>query len=328
MTAANRKPDEWFGQHRFITRMSRYLMLTSADINAIESILESPRIVSPKTSIITEGYKSHKLNFVDAGIGIQYKLLQDGRRQILGLVIPGDAIGMLFGLHDHARFSVMSITEMRICVCPLDAFLRLCYLRPNWAMAMMWATVERASTFVEHIIDAGRRSPVERLVHFLLEFYSRLKAVQMADNNIFELPLSQELIADALGLSAPHVNRILRRLRTDGLLTIDGHKITLTNLEELAMLGSFQPLHLTAMSTLLGIEVQEEWHAQKKTIAECNVAYLRNQLATNADQAKRETLLQLLAEEEALLATLSDPRRTRKPKALARTIPASGSAAR
>ncbi len=131
-------------------------------------------------------------------------------------------------------------------------------------MAMTWATVKRASTFVEHIIDTGRRSPVERLVHFLLEFYSRLKAVQMADNNIFELPLSQELIADSLGLSAPHVNRILRRLRTDGLLSIDGHKITLTNLEELTMLGSFQPLHLTAMATLLDIETKGDWHDMKK----------------------------------------------------------------
>jgi len=263
MTAPNCKPSESFGQHPFITQMSRYLRLTSADINAIESILESPRIVSPKASIITEGYKSYKLNFVDAGIGISYKLLHDGRRQILGLVMPGDIIGLISGVQHHARFSVTSITEMCIRACPFDKFLRLCYLRPNWAMAIVWTMVERASTFVEHIVDTGRRSPEERLVHFLLEFYSRLKAIQIADNRTFELPLSQEVIADSLGLSTPHVNRILRRLRTDGLLTIDGRKVTLNNLEELLKLGSFQSPYLTAMSTLLGIETQEVRHAKE-----------------------------------------------------------------
>lgn len=182
-------------------------------------------------------------------------------------------------------------------------------------MAIVWTMVERASTFVEHIVDTGRRSPEERLVHFLLEFYSRLKAIQIADNRTFELPLSQEVIADSLGLSTPHVNRILRRLRTDGLLTIDGHKVTLNNLEELLKLGSFQSPYLTAMSTLLGIETQEVRHAKRNAVAEYNISYIPNELAISVDQAKRETLLQSMVEEEALLATLSDLRRTRKPKA-------------
>src|SRR5262249_3818892 len=98
--------------------------------------------------------------------------------------------------------------------------------------------------WAEPCVNTGRRTPMERLGHFLLEMYSRLEMVGLAANLSFELPLSQEVMSDALGLSVPHLNRTLAKLRADGCITLNNHRIELTDPAALEMLGHFQPLDL------------------------------------------------------------------------------------
>ena len=80
-------------------------------------------------------------------------------------------------------------------------------------------------TCAEHVINTGRRTPLERVAHFLLEMYSRLEAVGLASNDVFELPFSQEVMSDVLGLSVPHLNRTLAKLRNDGLLQVTDSRL-------------------------------------------------------------------------------------------------------
>jgi CRP-like cAMP-binding protein len=105
-----------------------------------------------------------------------------------------------------------------------------------------------AVTCAEHVIDTGRRSPTERLAHFLSEMYTRLEMVGLAANQSFKLPLSQEVISDALGLSVPHLNRTLAKLHTEGSIALSNHRVTLTDPTALEILGNFQPPDLTAPS--------------------------------------------------------------------------------
>ena len=95
---------------------------------------------------------------------------------------------------------------------------RLCYQRPQFGLALSWIAVQEATTYAEHIIDVGRRTPIERLSHFLLELYARLRAVGYAEENRFTLPFSQEVIADVLGLRVPHLNRMMQQLRAEKLI--------------------------------------------------------------------------------------------------------------
>jgi CRP-like cAMP-binding protein len=231
-----------FKQHPWVVGLCRYVDLADADINAIQSILEEQRQIRKRADIVVQGYKYRKLCFINSGMAIRYKLLHNGKRQILGVLLPGDIIGFPASFYERANFSIAAITDMGIQGCSFEAFMQASCKRPLLAMALLWLAVEETATYADHIIDTGRRAPFERVAHFFLELHSRLKAVGHATTTTFELPLSQEEIGDVLGLSAPHINRVLRRLREDGLVTIDAHTVTLNDMEALQAMTQFEPL--------------------------------------------------------------------------------------
>lgn len=231
-----------FKQHPWVVGLCRYVDLADADINAIRSILEEQRQIRKRADIVVQGYKYRKLCFIDTGVAIRYKLLHNGKRQILGVLLPGDIIGFPASFYERANFSIAAITDMSIQGCSFEAFMQASCKRPLLAMALLWLAVEETATYADHIIDTGRRAPFERVAHFFLELHSRLKAVGNATSNTFELPLSQEEIGDVLGLSAPHINRVLRRLREDGLVTIDAHMVALNDMEALQAMTQFEPI--------------------------------------------------------------------------------------
>ena len=102
--------------------------------------------------------------------------------------------------------------------------------------------------YAEHLVDLGRRSASERIAHFLLELLTRLQAIGLAEDQSYKLPLTQELIADVLGLSIPHVNRVLRRLREDNLVVLEDQRVTVRDLDALAELADFDPGYLSRFS--------------------------------------------------------------------------------
>jgi CRP-like cAMP-binding protein len=177
----------------------------------------------------------------------RYKLLHNGKRQIIDIMLPGDIIGLPVSFYDRANISVVALTDMSIQVCSFEAFMQACHQRPLLTMALLWLAVEETAIYAERIIDTGRRTPVERMVRFFLELQSRLKAVGLATSKTFELPISQGVIGDVLGLSGPHVNRVLRQLRMDGLVTIDGRTVTLHDLATLQTMTQFESLSLAPM---------------------------------------------------------------------------------
>ena len=133
-------------------------------------------------------------------------------------LLPGDLVGIPGSFIERAVYSVSAITDLTMNVCPLDAYVQLCYRRPQFGLALSWIAVQEAATYAEHIIDVGRRTPIERLSHFLLELHARLYAVGRAEKTGFALPFSQEVMADVLGLSVPHLNRMMQRLRAEKLI--------------------------------------------------------------------------------------------------------------
>src|SRR4029077_17047291 len=111
---------------------------------------------------------------------------------------------------------------------------------PRLAAALFCSFSCEAAMYAEHLIDVGRRSARERVAHFLLELLTRLQPIGLADERSYRMPLTQELIGDALGLSVPHVNRTLRQLREDALISIDGQVIVIRDIEALAALAEFE----------------------------------------------------------------------------------------
>ena len=127
-----------------------------------------------------DGYEFSKLCFVKEGFAARYKLLRNGKRQIVNFVLPGDIVGLPGSFLDRAANSVIAVSDMTLQICSLEAYVALCYRRPKFGLLLSWLAVQEAANYAEHIIDVGRRTPIERLAHLLLEMHSRLSMVGCA----------------------------------------------------------------------------------------------------------------------------------------------------
>jgi len=243
------RPDR-LRQHPFVLRLQRYIELSDDDLERLWRLVELERSVSKRRDLVVDGYEYRKLCFLERGFAARYKLLRNGKRQIVNLVLPGDVVGLPGSFLQKARYSVLALTDLRLQVCSMSDYLDLCYERPQFGLMLSWLAIHEAITCAEHTINAGRRTPTERLAYFLLEVYSRLQAVGLAADWSYDMPFSQEVISDALALSVPHLNRTITKLRADGLINVANHRVSLSDPVALEILGHFQPLELTRIPVL------------------------------------------------------------------------------
>ena len=148
---------------------------------------------------------------------------------------------VLLRTSDHSIEPVVTIQAAEVLVSDLlDAFART----PRLATAVLWAASRDEAMVVEHLVGLGRRNAEERMAHFLLELAARLALVGMGSRAGYACPLTQYHLADALGLSAVHVNRVLRKLREQRLVTFQDGQVTFDDYERLAALAQFDPTYL------------------------------------------------------------------------------------
>jgi CRP-like cAMP-binding protein len=183
----------------------------------------------------------------------RYKILHNGSRQIIDFILPGQIFGLQASLFQKALYSVATITDASLSMIAFEMIDDVFERTPKLGKALFWSAACEAAILAEHLIDAARRSAYERISHLLLELFVRLKAVGMADDMSFEMPLTQELIGDALGLTTVHVNRTMRSLREDKLITIDGKIVKILDFEALSLLSDFENSYLGATARGLGI---------------------------------------------------------------------------
>ena len=168
--------------------------------------------------LIREGDKPTHCCVLVNGFAYRQKLTGSGSRQILAVCIPGDAVdfqNMFLDVSDH---SVQMLTQGDVADVPREALQDLVLSRPALATAMIALTLVEASILREWVVNVGRRDARARVAHILCEFAARLEAHGLSSGDGFELPMTQEQLADATGLTSVHVNRVLKRLETEGLI--------------------------------------------------------------------------------------------------------------
>jgi CRP-like cAMP-binding protein len=232
---------EW-SRHPFVLRLDGFVEFAEGERESLHGVIESRLVVKRRRDLVVDGFEYRKLCFVADGYAARYKLLRNGKRQIVNVVLPGDVVGMPGSFLERAAWSVIAVTDMTLHVCSLEAFVQLCYRRPKFGLVLSWLAAQEAALYAEHITDAGRRTPRERLARLLLEIHERLARVGLASSSGFDLPFSQEVMGDALGLSVPHLNRTLAQLRAEGLLTFHKGRVEFIDPPGLRMLSQFQPL--------------------------------------------------------------------------------------
>lgn len=232
--------EAWIERHPFVLRLKKFSPdLSSSEIRRLFGSVEDDLQIPSHRDLVIQGYKLAYYYMIENGFAMRYHLLHDGRRQVLSIVIPGDIVGLAETFFEHSPKTVCSLTEMKIQRLHQEKFLEICASAPRLAIAMICYLASQLGLYYERLTEIGRKSPLERTAHFLLRLHSRLRAIGYATENAFEMPLSQEVIGDLLGLSGPHVNRMLHRLRSEGLIATQRRQIELLDLEGLRRLSEF-----------------------------------------------------------------------------------------
>jgi len=175
--------------------------------------------------IMTEGDSNPPLYTVARGWAMRFKALADGRRQILSFILPGDVIGFQAQFFDSAVTSVEAITDVSLCVVPYQDVAGLSQDRPEIALRFAALTADQKRAMEEQLLSLGQRTALERVAALVLDLQGRAEARDMVQSDGMPFPLTQQHIADALGISLVHANRTLKRLQRDGLFRIKGRRL-------------------------------------------------------------------------------------------------------
>jgi CRP-like cAMP-binding protein len=228
-----------------VHRLSAFRRLSEAGILAIKAaVREKVAKASAGEDLACEGDRSDMVRMFLSGWACRYKALEDGRRQIIGFVLPGDtcdAFAYLFSTMDH---SVAALTPVVYSELDHDAFEQLMSANESVAEALLCETVAAKAIQCEWAINLGRRDALERVAHIICELFERLKVVGLAQGNSFAFPVTQMDLADATGLSTVHLNRTLQELRASGLITLRDRNLTIRDLQALRDTAMFNPNYL------------------------------------------------------------------------------------
>jgi CRP-like cAMP-binding protein len=164
----------------------------------------------------------------------------DGGRQVIAVSIPGDFIGLRSLFLRTSDHTFATVTDVVVATVLWEQIEEIVRRLPRLAAAILWATSRHEATMVEHLVNVGRRSALVRTAHFLLELRDRLMLVGQAQPTSFVCPVNQYLLADVLGLTAVHINRVLRHLREQRLVTFRDGVVHIHDVEGLRDLAGYQ----------------------------------------------------------------------------------------
>jgi CRP-like cAMP-binding protein len=232
--------------NRLIKKLEQFAALSESDRFALDSITSSARTktVAPIEDIVRDGDRPSECSLILKGFACRYKLLPSGKRQIMSFHLPGDICdlhALMLGELDH---SIGALEPTTVAVLPHTLLRDLIQHHPGIAQAFWQDTLIDSAVFREWMIGLGRRSAYKRIAHLFCELLVRFKSVGLAPNGSLDLPLTQEELGDALGLSTVHVNRVLQALRADGLIALQSGKLTINDWESLQEAGEFKPNYL------------------------------------------------------------------------------------
>lgn len=228
-----------------VHKLAYWAEFDAADEEALFSLPHRTKKIERHGYIVREREKTTHSCVMLSGFAIRHKIVAGGARQIVALHMKGDIVDLqnsFLGVADH---SVQVLTESEVAFIPRDAVKKLAFERPNVGMAMWFDTLVDASVFREWIANVGRRDAHSRIAHLLCEFSLRLKVAGLGEATDYELPMTQEQIADCTGLTPVHVNRTLKAIEAENLITRrSSWAITIGDWKKLADAGDFDSTYL------------------------------------------------------------------------------------
>lgn len=216
-----------------------------ADVcHSVKATAQRVRRVSAGQDICREGIIPHHVHFVRQGWACRYKALADGRRQILALLLPGNICEHDLGGCGEMDHSIAAVTDTSVLQVDRTDLEFMVRTDPGISRAVWRETLLALSMQREFSVSLGRRSAAERTAHLACETYFRLCRAGLAGEGACDFPLTQAELGDMIGLSTVHVNRMLMRLRSMGLMTLVKGRLIITDMEGLQRFAHFDPHYL------------------------------------------------------------------------------------
>jgi CRP-like cAMP-binding protein len=229
-----------------LRKLNQSHKLDDADVQAVLGLPHTLRSFSPGGYIVRDGDRARHSCLLISGFAYRHKVVGDGGRQIVSIHMPGDIVDLHNSLLGTADHNVQALSQIQVALIPIEAIRQIAFQHPAVGLAMWYDTLVDGSVHREWTANVGRRDARTRLAHLLCEFGVRLQHAGLGTTCDYELPMTQEQIADCTGLTPVHVNRTLMGLDADGLTERSKRAVLITDWERLAHVGDFNSdyLHL------------------------------------------------------------------------------------
>lgn len=227
-----------------VRKLERFTKLSSDDRDALERLAGRVRRRRQREDIIHEGDKPEHVHLILEGWACRYKMLADGRRQILAFFVPGDLCDLHVYILREMDHSIGALTPVVHAEIARADFEQATDGRHRVMQALWWDTLVTAAIQREWTTDIGQRSAIERIAHLLLELFYRMESVGLTSGDGCALPLTQAEIAEAMGMTPVHANRVLQELRGMGMIELSGKRLVIPDREALGRIGHFNPNYL------------------------------------------------------------------------------------
>jgi CRP-like cAMP-binding protein len=233
-----------------IRRLRTSSGVSEEDIKEIDAIPIAVRQYPGERPVVRDGERATECCLIAEGFCVRSKTIADGRRQILSIHIPGeipDLMSLFLHVMDH---DLTTLTPCTLGFISHETLQKLHRRRPNVAEIFWRDTLIDAAMFREWIVNVGQRPAPARLAHVMIELRERLKVVGRGDRDGFDMPLTQEQIGEALGITAVHANRVIKQLRQDGIVDLHRGRVTVLNEARFLELADFDDRYLHQSPTL------------------------------------------------------------------------------
>lgn len=228
----------------FIKHLSGYGLLGSEEISLLADACTNIRELPANYHLIREGDEPDPVFVILEGWACGYKMLPDGGRQIMSFMLPGDFCDIHIAVLEAIDHNIMTLTKAKVASLPRVQMEALVQARPALTQAFWWSQLVDQSILRAWIVSMGRRKSVERVAHLMCELYIRMRNIGLATDDECRMPLTQLMLADALGLTPVHVNRVLKVLRTAHVMELSRGSLRIIDSSKLAEIAGFDGNYL------------------------------------------------------------------------------------
>lgn len=227
-----------------LDKLQLWVQLGEAERNAIRALPHTIRRLRASEFLVRDEEKPRNSSLLLSGFAYRHKIAGNGGRQIFSIHMAGDIIDLHNSILRRADHNVQALTDLEVALIPVEAIQEIAVAYPTVGKAMWYETLVDGAIFREWTLNIGRRDARTRTAHMLCEFALRLEVAGLGSKNQYELPMTQEQLADALALTNVHINRTLKGLAQDGVITRSRRAVTIIDFDRLATLGDFDSKYL------------------------------------------------------------------------------------